>query len=315
MPPVKNRKQHHRSQQAHRQVTMKQRVSVASLFVRRDNWLSYLFYLVSSSLPTMGHHSTSPMLDSHSINSDSSWEDDFSDIEENDRLSMRDSDSEEIKKNIDELLNDNGIRDDRCLHDRTSLTVYEFSLDFLEFCRQSKVSESHRCKILSLVSRYMPSPNHTQSTTQDVMATVGLWNFHSTERICSTLHRTLTEGKCSNRDCIQGLRLAAEEVVDVVTFDVSAELELLSSHSIPLMRNYQEQARDGTVIYRTDIVCGDIYQHLLLDHSSFFTSIMLHNDGIPIYRSRTCSVWPILGVVIELPPMARTRTQNVLISL
>ena len=107
--------------------------------------------------------------------------------------------------------------------------------------------------------------------------------------------------------------MAAEETVDVVTFDVSAELELLSSHSMPLMRNYQEQARDGTVTDRTDIVCGDVYQHLLRDHSSFFISIMLHSDGIPIYRSRTCSVWPILGVVIELPPMARTRTQNVLL--
>ena len=90
---------------------------------------------------------------------------------------MRDSDSEEIEKNIDELLNDNGIHDDRCLHDRTSLTVYDFSLEFLEFCRQSKVSESRRCKILSLVSRYMPSPNHTPSTTQEVMAAVGLRNF------------------------------------------------------------------------------------------------------------------------------------------
>ena len=72
----------------------------------------------------MDHHSASPILDSHSFDSDSSWEDDFSDIEKKDRLSMRDSDSEDIEKNIDELLNDNGIHDDRCLHDRTSLTVY-----------------------------------------------------------------------------------------------------------------------------------------------------------------------------------------------
>ena len=282
--------------------------------LRRNNWLSLLVNLVSLSLPTMDQHSTSPMLDPYSVDSDSSWEEDFSDIEENDRLSMRDSESEDIEKNIDELLNDNGVHDDRCIHDQTSLTVYDFSLEFLEFCRQSKVSENHRCKILSLLTRYMPSPNHVPSTTQEVMAAVGLRNFHSTERICSTCHTAITEGRCSNRECAsQGVRLAAKETVDVVTFDVSRELGLICSHSMALMQNYQEQARHGTVTDRVDIVCGDVYQHLLRENSSFFLSIMLHSDGIPIYRSRTCSVWPILGVVIELPPMARTRTQNVLL--
>lgn len=55
-------------------------------------------------------------------------------------------------------------------------------------------------------------------------------------------------------------------------FNVSKELELLSSHNMPLMQNYHA-----------------------------------------IDRSRTCSVWPILDAVIELLPMARTRTQNVLL--
>ncbi|CAF1258390.1 unnamed protein product, partial [Rotaria sordida] len=40
---------------------------------------------------------------------------------------------------------------------------------------------------------------------------------------------------------------------------------------------------------------------------------MMHSDGIPLYKSKNCNVWPILGAVLELPPYSRTRTDNTLL--
>jgi hypothetical protein len=62
-----------------------------------------------------------------------------------------------------------------------------------------------------------------------------------------------------------------------------------------------------------DIVGGKVYQTLLSTNPDFFFSVMLHSDGIPLYRSRTCSAWPILGAVVELPPFCRNRCDNILL--
>ncbi|CAF2864933.1 unnamed protein product [Rotaria sp. Silwood2] len=40
---------------------------------------------------------------------------------------------------------------------------------------------------------------------------------------------------------------------------------------------------------------------------------MIHSDGVPLYKSKNCSAWPILGAVLELPPFSRTRADNILL--
>ena len=56
----------------------------------------------------------------------------------------------------------------------------------------------------------------------------------------------------------------------------------------------------------TDVYDGDGYAL----HSNFFThpahiSILLNTDGVAIYRSSNVSIWPVWGVVNELPPTLR----------
>ena len=56
-----------------------------------------------------------------------------------------------------------------------------------------------------------------------------------------------------------------------------------------------------------------MYQSLLNVHEDFFVSLMIHTDGVPLYKSKNLNAWPILGAVLELPPFARTRADNVLL--
>ncbi|CAF0922273.1 unnamed protein product, partial [Didymodactylos carnosus] len=48
-------------------------------------------------------------------------------------------------------------------------------------------------------------------------------------------------------------------------------------------------------------------------NSDFFLTLILHSDGVPLYKSKICSAWPILGAVVDLPPYARTKADNILL--
>lgn len=56
----------------------------------------------------------------------------------------------------------------------------------------------------------------------------------------------------------------------------------------------------------TDIYDGEGYREFaqFLSHSSH-VSLMLNTDGVALYRSSNVSIWPIWGVVNELPATLR----------
>jgi hypothetical protein len=80
-----------------------------------------------------------------------------------------------------------------------------------------------------------------------------------------------------------------------------------------LLQKYQNEARTQITSDANDLVRGDIYQSILNVHKDFFVSVMIHSDGIPLYKSKNCNAWPILGAVLELPPYSRTRADNTLL--
>ena len=111
----------------------------------------------------------------------------------------------------------------------------------------------------------------------------------------------------------QDAKIPADDIVEIVSFNLIEQLRLLVNHNLNLLRQYQQQARNRTTFDEGDIVRADVYQSLLHAHTEFFVSVMIHADGIPLYKSKNCSAWPILGAVLELPPLARARSDNVLL--
>ena len=111
----------------------------------------------------------------------------------------------------------------------------------------------------------------------------------------------------------QDAKIPADDMVEIVSFNLIEQLRLLVNHNLNLLRQYQQQARNRTTVDEGDIVRADVYQSLLHAHPEFFVSVMIHADGIPLYKSKNCSAWPILGAVLELPPLARARSDNVLL--
>ena len=63
-----------------------------------------------------------------------------------------------------------------------------------------------------------------------------------------------------------------------------------------------------------DIFDGEMYKKAMSGLSKFDLSLSFNTDGVPIFNSSKCSLWPILATVNELPPKLR-RTHVLLVGL
>ncbi|CAF5167867.1 unnamed protein product, partial [Rotaria sp. Silwood1] len=109
------------------------------------------------------------------------------------------------------------------------------------------------------------------------------------------------------------MEIPSDDVVEVVSFDLAEHLKILIDKNIDLLQKCQNEARIQTTSDPNDVVRGDVYQSILNVHKDFFVSVMIHSDGIPLYKSKNCNAWPILGAVLELPPSSRTCADNTLL--
>ena len=179
------------------------------------------------------------------------------------------------------------------------------------FVEQSRVALSSWC---SISVRSIKSCKTGCVSIIFSIETIGIGNLHHSERLCGVCQLPTTNGICSTTHCKhQDWKIPADDVVEIVSFNLIEQLRLLVNHNLNLLREYQQQARNRTTSDENDIVRADVYQSLLKAHAQFFVSVMIHADGIPLYKSKNCSAWPILGAVLELPPLARARSDNVLL--
>ncbi|CAF1386297.1 unnamed protein product, partial [Didymodactylos carnosus] len=224
-------------------------------------------------------------------------------------------DSDEDEQMLNELLyNVKYDSDNRPVHGYTQYSVSELSIELLNFFRASRLPENLRKQLLKLVSKYMPVPNNIPFTTSEILCSVGLQKFYSNDRLCCFCFEKIVSGKCVNTSCKHSNeKLLSDESVNFIQFDMEFQVKVLCEQNILLLKRYQSEARDLSMSDSADIVGGDIYQNLLQTHESFFLSIMLHSDGVPLYNSKNCSGWPILGAVVELPPYLRTKAENILL--
>ncbi|CAF2088497.1 unnamed protein product, partial [Rotaria magnacalcarata] len=78
------------------------------------------------------------------------------------------SSSDDELENMNMSIN-SSLPDHRPLHSSTSTTVFQFSLDILEFCRISRLPDEQRIDLLELFQKYIPSPNLVPKSGEDLL--------------------------------------------------------------------------------------------------------------------------------------------------
>ncbi|CAF4277865.1 unnamed protein product [Rotaria sp. Silwood2] len=134
---------------------------------------------------------------------------------------------------------------------------------------------------------------------------------NQTAKLCGACYSSTADSICSTIQCIhEEMKIPSDDMVEIVLFDLNEQMKLLINKNLTLLQQYQSEARTKTTLDANDIVCGDIYQSILNINTDFFVSVMIHSDGMPLYKSKNRNAWPILGAVLELPPYARNRADN-----
>lgn len=132
--------------------------------------------------------------------------------------------------------------------------------------------------------------------------------------MCGTCLNQLSNGFCQTVHCLhENMKVPSVDIVEIVTFNISEQLKFLMNKNMKIIRKYQNQARNLATPDANDIVCAEMYQTFLKRFDELFVSLMIHADGVPLYKSKNYNAWPILGAMLELPPFARTKAENILL--
>ncbi|CAF1538688.1 unnamed protein product [Adineta ricciae] len=224
-----------------------------------------------------------------------------------------DSSSDPDELDMINITNSN-FSDHRPLHSCATTTVSDFAVDILQFCRISHLPDKQRTELLKIFYKYIPSPNLVPKSSDDLLEAVGITKLYTLEKLCGACYQFSKNGVCSTRNCVhESMRIPSDDMVEIITFDLAEQLKFLVNNNLDILQEYQNQARLRTTFDSCDIVRGEVYQSILGNHAEFFISVMIHSDGIPLYKSKNCNAWPILGAVLELPPFARSRADNTLL--
>ncbi|CAF0960694.1 unnamed protein product [Didymodactylos carnosus] len=203
--------------------------------------------------------------------------------------------------------------DDRPLHAYTNRTVKEYSEKMLAFMRKLRMAKSQTDELLKLVNDFSPTPNNSPTTSIKLCNSLDLTSNHQTYKFCSNCLNELKHGQCINNNCqFLNEKLNIGQTIDLCLTNLKYVLERIVKSNYNLLLNYQKTARLKQNNL-TDITSPIQYQKLLMKNENFFISLLLHGDGIPLYKSRHRPAWPINAIILELPPYARSSRKNVIL--
>jgi len=89
-------------------------------------------------------------------------------------------------------------------------------------------------------------------------------------------------------------------------------IDLLENHDIDGSLINIENRVKNNLDNCEDIFDGELYKSVMQEYDYSRLSLTFNTDGVPVFKSSSCSIWPILCTVNELPP--KLRKEHVLLT-
>lgn len=171
--------------------------------------------------------------------------------------------------------------------------------------------DAFNCVVSLLLSSYMHHESHIPRTLASMKKTYKreVDNYfsnvvtHSYCKRCSmklTMGLSRTAARCNQ--CSSRLSLFA-------ILDIYAQLKMIISNQHENIRNYQSylstSCTNGDNTLEVETMLGN-------DTDTLVIRLMICVDGGNPYQTASCSYWPLLAVILDLPPTIRYRTENIL---
>ncbi len=202
--------------------------------------------------------------------------------------------------------------EDVSLFQNSSTKIDEFLLALYAIKLKHKVNDSTIEDFLFLIKSILPKSNKCPKTVSCFKKfSHGNSNFHIYCSICNLIKKT---------DTIENYKLLKEEccekeVKTFVTFNIKEQLQtILTPAAINQIRNNVNNAYEE----KTEInnaMDGVIYKKFLKnkEKSNLVVSFNINTDGAPLVKSRSYSLWPLIGTITELNASTRESFNNIVI--
>ena len=198
------------------------------------------------------------------------------------------------------------------LYENSSTKTDEFVLALYAIKLKHNVSNSTIRDVLLLINSILPQSNQCpKSVTCFRKFSYGTSKFH---KYCSTCNQIKKTDAMENYTLIKE-NCCEKELKTFVSFNVKEQLNaILTPAVVSQMRNNLNNAYQN----RTEInnaMDGRVYKKYLekKQNSNLVLSFNLNTDGAPLVKSRTYSLWPLIGTITELNISSRESFKNMVI--
>ena len=217
-------------------------------------------------------------------------------------------DSETEKNNSASERDTNGY-----IYPGSSSTLNEFAISLLLLKYKHKFSETALDDILRVFQIVLPKGNSCPKSFKSLSQILNVEVETKNYLICSNQAcEALSEDEKSEK-CIK----CNNELIHFSIFNILTQLKKILNNN-EYFRQIREANTTRTNSNSTQILNafdGSIYSNLPKNNSprELTISLNINSDGAPLVKSRSFSLWPLLGTIVELNQSSREKFDNIII--
>jgi hypothetical protein len=238
--------------------------------------------------------------------------DSTSSSEESLNYNNADDDNENENENIEEW-NSFGLNHKQLFPD-SNVQIIEYFIAIFAFKIKHNLNDATITDLLKLIRILIPNSNDCPKTMHYIETIFSKYNnFKAIQhQYCTNCNIYVSTNECNK------CKKCSNILIHFVTFDFISQiesilkkksllLEILKTNRLNLSKTTQfpiESCFDGS-LYRQSLQNKAIGENLI--------SINLNSDGAPMVKSKSYSVWPVLGVCLKLPQKIRESFRNTIL--
>lgn len=234
-------------------------------------------------------------------------EDDDQEYEDQEDEDQEDEDQDEIinedqlldedeEEDLYYMINENQDLNDEYIYSNSNIKYKEFVCAFISLTSKIKISKNDINVLLKFIKSILPPDNLIQSSYYLLLKRLK-YQIPLKQKICAECNEALGTDNCENDQC------KIKSTIDIIKFDFTEELKLILTKYWIKILDYKLNLNFNST---TDI-CNS--KNSLVKNC---ISLILFADGAQFLKSNTGTIWAILGMICNLPPVIRCMFMNII---
>jgi hypothetical protein len=263
----------------------------------------------SSSSCSSSSSSSSSYIDSDRVSDDFNDSDvETVDRDEFDNFENNSNDFFDEERELNECFNETNA--DKFIYSGSNVYLNEFCVVFLTLIHRLKVSENGINMLLKFLVSILPPDNIIPNSYRKLLKSFDIRKMKPIH-ICSFCSKRIERNsKCSSNECVSKMRKKQNRnIIDPIIFEFKyvEHLKTILENNWSIIVDYRNVLTRNTV---SDICNSGFSRNMEISFNTI--SFLLFVDGASFNKSLSGTVWAIMAMVCNLPPILRTTFYNII---